>query len=90
MSDKVHIVDLFAGPGGLGEGFSSYEDEAGKRPFKLVASVEVLTELLRYELSFVSLKKVKFRPNTTITSRGATQRSERTFLISSDRKAKQP
>ena len=40
MSDKVHIVDLFAGPGGLGEGFSSYEDEAGKRPFKLVASVE--------------------------------------------------
>jgi len=40
MSSKVHIVDLFAGPGGLGEGFSSFEDAEGNRPFKLVASVE--------------------------------------------------
>ncbi|EON93164.1 C-5 cytosine-specific DNA methylase [Marinobacter lipolyticus SM19] len=40
MSSKIHIVDLFAGPGGLGEGFSSFEDAEGRRPFKLVASVE--------------------------------------------------
>lgn len=33
------IVDLFAGPGGLGEGFSSFSD-SGRRPFKLAASVE--------------------------------------------------
>jgi len=39
MSSNILIVDLFAGPGGLGEGFSSFS-EAGHRPFKLAASVE--------------------------------------------------
>lgn len=39
MSSKILIVDLFAGPGGLGEGFSSFSD-AGHHPFKLAASVE--------------------------------------------------
>lgn len=39
MSKKILIVDLFAGPGGLGEGFSRFTCE-GSRPFKLVASVE--------------------------------------------------
>jgi DNA (cytosine-5)-methyltransferase 1 len=40
MSTKTLVVDLFAGPGGLGEGFSSYVCE-GERPFKLAASVEM-------------------------------------------------
>jgi len=39
MSKKILIVDLFAGPGGLGEGFSSFTCEGG-RPFKLATSVE--------------------------------------------------
>jgi DNA (cytosine-5)-methyltransferase 1 len=34
------VVDLFAGPGGLAEGFSSVVAPDGKRPFKIVLSVE--------------------------------------------------
>jgi DNA (cytosine-5)-methyltransferase 1 len=34
------VVDLFAGPGGLAEGFSSFKSDDGSRPFKIVMSVE--------------------------------------------------
>lgn len=37
---KVNVIDLFAGPGGLGEGFFSYNDH-GKYPFKGICSVEM-------------------------------------------------
>lgn len=39
---QMNIVDIFAGPGGLGEGFSSVrsDDGCGSRRFKIVASVE--------------------------------------------------
>ncbi len=33
-------MDLFAGPGGLGEGFSTLEPRPGYRPFRIIASVE--------------------------------------------------
>jgi DNA (cytosine-5)-methyltransferase 1 len=36
----IPVIDLFAGPGGLGEGFSSVHDEQGKHFFKVVLSIE--------------------------------------------------
>ena len=36
----VPVVDLFAGPGGLGEGFSSLPGDRGQRAFKIRLSIE--------------------------------------------------
>ena len=37
---KFAIVDLFAGPGGLAEGFAGFRDRAGRAPFDIAFSVE--------------------------------------------------
>jgi DNA (cytosine-5)-methyltransferase 1 len=37
LTDHIPIVDLFAGPGGLGEGFSSVEND----PFRIIVSAEM-------------------------------------------------
>jgi DNA (cytosine-5)-methyltransferase 1 len=37
---KFGVVDLFAGPGGLAEGFSAVRDQNGQFPFEVVLSVE--------------------------------------------------
>lgn len=41
MSAKqyIKVIDIFAGPGGLGEGFAAFEDN-GKNPFDLSLSIE--------------------------------------------------
>lgn len=36
----IPVIDLFAGPGGLGEGFSSLRTPEGKRIFQIIMSVE--------------------------------------------------
>src|ERR1035441_3703104 len=37
----IPVIDLFAGPGGLGEGFSSLLNDAGERAFKIKLSIEM-------------------------------------------------
>ncbi len=41
MRTSIPVIDLFAGPGGLGEGFASYRRNGSRRPsFKIQLSVE--------------------------------------------------
>lgn len=46
MNDSIPVVDLFAGPGGLSEGFASFEARGG-HPFEIALSVEMDPEAHR-------------------------------------------
>jgi DNA (cytosine-5)-methyltransferase 1 len=40
MNSSIKIIDLFSGPGGLGEGFSALKDSDGNPVFKIATSIE--------------------------------------------------
>ncbi|HQR08042.1 MAG TPA: hypothetical protein PLN21_14535 [Gemmatales bacterium] len=37
---SIPVIDVFAGPGGLGEGFASFTDKHGKHPYQIALSIE--------------------------------------------------
>ena len=41
LNTPIPIIDVFAGPGGLGEGFSALKSENGKPVFKIKLSIEM-------------------------------------------------
>lgn len=54
---SIPVIDLFAGPGGLGEGFSAYRRGDGRAPFRIRLSVEanpVAHQTLRFRAFFRS------------------------------------
>ena len=66
MFDFIPVIDLFAGPGGLGEGHASFED-SGKKPFKIVLSIEkdpTAFETLKLRSFFVNSKRKMSRTST--------------------------
>jgi DNA (cytosine-5)-methyltransferase 1 len=40
-TNEIPVIDIFAGPGGLGEGFSAFKSLTGTYPFKIKLSVEM-------------------------------------------------
>lgn len=61
-TDDVLVIDLFAGPGGLGEGFASFENADGRHPFKIGVSVEKEPSAHKTLTTRAFYRKIKDRP----------------------------
>lgn len=40
MLHRIPVIDIFAGPGGLSEGFSAFRSTGGRKPFRICLSIE--------------------------------------------------
>lgn len=60
-SDQLPVIDIFAGPGGLGEGFASYCDARGGNPFRLAISIE-MDRWAHSTLTFRAFQRALLRP----------------------------
>jgi len=60
---EIKVIDIFAGPGGLGEGFASLADSKRKRHFKLSLSIE-MDKYAHETLELRSFMR-KFEPSKT-------------------------
>jgi DNA (cytosine-5)-methyltransferase 1 len=61
----IPVIDVFAGPGGLGEGFAAFLDAKGHPPFDVSLSIEVeknAFETLKLRTLFRSIPEGKRRP----------------------------
>ena len=81
----VSVIDIFAGPGGLGDGFSQYHGQSIE--FDVAASVEmteVACETLRHRKAFLLAREAGDRPTlNTLLARRAIKPSKRKSVTES-------
>ncbi|MBY0473678.1 MAG: DNA cytosine methyltransferase [Nitrosomonas sp.] len=85
MAD-IKVVDLFAGPGGLGEGFFSFSNKQGRHPFRTVISVEKETSAHK-TLTLRSFVRRLLKNGDSLTEYFAYLRGERSIPYSNQTKA---
>jgi len=64
QTGEVLVIDLFAGPGGLGEGISSCTHENGNKPFKIGVSVEKEPSAHKTLTTRAFFRKISNDPNS--------------------------
>ncbi|WP_016959782.1 DNA cytosine methyltransferase, partial [Enterovibrio norvegicus] len=61
---EILVIDLFAGPGGLGEGISSCKDDNGNSPFQIGVSVEKEASAHKTLTTRAFYRKLKDNPDS--------------------------